>query len=615
MKCLIIETCSHHYRYSKILATIIEEKLNWQVESALCEDLLNKPKSQCFSGIHWLCQSRLNIFFSKSLKIFCQISARHYRQLLLRYQSLALILKYIHKKQINFRRHFLACFVFVRQFSTAYTCKVILIVVKNVSRNKLQFITWHLTHYTVCFFIFANIRSIASDNKMLIAAVQLLEYGMTLLYWVFYNLFIILCLAGFHFCNLLRENLSFVMFVSRLFFLNLLRNFGRFYSRISKDVIGTLNLLFFAPNLLRDYDLIITYELNPNPCLLGLNIASWRLLKPVVLIPDFFPNPSEQAYAFQYNLEHILPAWSSMLFGKLAKDWILFYNGKYLIRLPLHLLLSGILLYRHCKRPWIVNSGFVSKILLPSEKVKEFYIKTHFRSTALDVIGSIVDDKLFLAINDQGVRRKIFKKYDLDPARPLLVCALPPSQYTDRLQNHVQNGYEFLTYSDLVSAWLVALADKASVFNILLCLHPRSDPDELSKYLPHSIHLSQDNIEDVLPLADLYVASISTTISLALACGIPVINYDCYRYCYSDFQSSSAVEHVMNLADFEHALERVSHPMSLTVAHSIAEKESKLWGRVDGRFAARLAAVLKSIALTRADPSHYCHTHSDLGFA
>ena len=46
---------------------------------------------------------------------------------------------------------------------------------------------------------------------------------------------------------------------------------------------------------------------------------------------------------------------------------------------------------------------------------------------------------------------------------------------------------------------------------------------------------------ELVPLCDLYVASVSSTIRWAIACGKPVVNYDVYRYRYTDFISLDGV--------------------------------------------------------------------------
>ena len=43
------------------------------------------------------------------------------------------------------------------------------------------------------------------------------------------------------------------------------------------------------------------------------------------------------------------------------------------------------------------------------------------------------------------------------------------------------------------------------------------------------------NTAELVPLCDVFVASISSTIRWAIACGKPVVNYDVYRYRYTDF--------------------------------------------------------------------------------
>jgi hypothetical protein len=63
---------------------------------------------------------------------------------------------------------------------------------------------------------------------------------------------------------------------------------------------------------------------------------------------------------------------------------------------------------------------------------------------------------------------------------------------------------------------------------------------------------------DMVPTCDFYVASVSSTIRWAIACGKPVINYDVYRYRYSDFLKVPGVFTMQEQHEFRSALNRLA---------------------------------------------------------
>ena len=613
MKCLIIETYPHQHRYSQALAKVIAERLNWQVEAANYYDLFIEPGCRPFALRNQrISRKGWRLAFIQSAKNLYRVAARRCLRILRRQQCLVSLWKSWLRTRFSVCQYIISCYKLVRYFGSVdgEEAKLAMALLARRIRNKI------LTLDSACSAIdqlLLSINCLPDIQSQPAAKVRrMFGYIIALPYWLIHNALIVLLGAALYLSILIFRLLRLVRSAISLLLFLPLRSQSQIWRESLAELVRARKILSAAPSCLGDCDLIITYELNPIPYLVGLNVASRQAKIPVLLIPDFFPNPAEQAFSLQYLSAHTLSGWIEGVVKRVSKSWLFSFNGKTLIRVPLNQLMAGIFLYRHCKMPWIVNSGFVSRILLPSEKEKDYYLKTEFNPTTLEVIGSSIDDQLFSSLNDDAAKRKVLLEYGLDPARPLIVCALPPSQYTNDLQDLVLKKYEFSTYSELLSAWLSALAHQASAFNVLLCLHPRTRIDELRQYSAYGIPVCSQSIEMVLPCADLYVASISTTIRMALACGIPVINYDCYRYDYADFQSATAVEHVNTLPDFKQALTRLSQPSLLKAARSTAEEEANLWGCVDGKFATRLVAILESTALTRTDACHYRHTHSGL---
>jgi len=108
--------------------------------------------------------------------------------------------------------------------------------------------------------------------------------------------------------------------------------------------------------------------------------------------------------------------------------------------------------------------------------------------------------------------------------------------------------------------------------------------------------------EEVVPLADIYIASISATIRWALACGIPVANYDCYRYRYDDYDSAAAVETFYDWDTFTEFLRRlVVDDALLAQMTERAAADRHNWGIIDGRFVDRFKGILERVSGSKVD--------------
>jgi glycosyltransferase involved in cell wall biosynthesis len=102
--------------------------------------------------------------------------------------------------------------------------------------------------------------------------------------------------------------------------------------------------------------------------------------------------------------------------------------------------------------------------------------------------------------------------------------------------------------------------------------------------------------EQLVPLADVYVASISATIRWALALGIPVINYDCYRYRYDDYQDAAGMLLVEDQHAFAAALQRIATDADYRQALGARQAGDRAnWGCIDSQFAVRFLALLKAL--------------------
>jgi hypothetical protein len=117
--------------------------------------------------------------------------------------------------------------------------------------------------------------------------------------------------------------------------------------------------------------------------------------------------------------------------------------------------------------------------------------------------------------------------------------------------------------------------------------------------------------ENLIPLADLYVASISATIRWALALGTPVVNYDCYRLDFEDYDTAAGIRVVRSLQQFKALLTGlVSDPKLLEEMKHDAERDRHRWGAIDGAFCDRFSGILSELLPGWRRPASTSHENS-----
>jgi hypothetical protein len=326
--------------------------------------------------------------------------------------------------------------------------------------------------------------------------------------------------------------------------------------------------------------------------------AGHELDIPSVVIPYTIANAREPAEAYFDDPGFQCTHWSNRLLAMLFPHWRLHYRGKEMVRLPAPYILARELLRTAPPKPWILNSGYADVIALESEALREYYLKEGLPSRQLQVIGSMRQDELAHYVHRAPTERaKVLAQLGLEDKGKLIVCAVPPNQHPE-----TRPGCEFKTYTALIEFWLKTLGSLQDC-NVLLALHPRTGPESIAHLLRPGVTVAQGDIARLIAVSDIFVASVSATICMAIACGKPVVNYDVYKYRYTDYLD---VPGVMNMEDsdtFRHTLEQLtSNPHYFTRMYNLQQKCAARWGVLDANAFPRLIHTLDQLASRSAHP-------------
>jgi len=155
---------------------------------------------------------------------------------------------------------------------------------------------------------------------------------------------------------------------------------------------------------------------------------------------------------------------------------------------------------------------------------------------------------------------------------------------------------EFESYEALSRAWAKTLQDAArdEGATVAVSLHPTLDPARM-QYLEDEFGflIWRGRLIEIIDTADIFIASVSSTLLWANNFGVPSINYDVFRYGYSEFSEAGSIVTVATHYEFESELRRMLTDEAYRLIWSRRSEERRgYWGAFDGLSEGRILASI-----------------------
>ncbi|KAA0577876.1 hypothetical protein FZ983_20020 [Azospirillum sp. B21] len=315
---------------------------------------------------------------------------------------------------------------------------------------------------------------------------------------------------------------------------------------------------------------------------------------PSIVLPYTIATALEPASVLERDPRHRPGPVGCSLLRLCGGQWLYEHGGSMMSRLPIPEALALQWTGGAPDRPWIAHSGDADVIAVENAAMADHYRREGLSGARLVEVGALYDDVLAQGMrNREKGRALLARSFGLPADRPLLLCAPPPD-------GHHRGGHrcEFATFDDLIEYWAERLA-QVKDFGILVCPHPTAIDRHFVPFRERGIAVATGwDTARLVPLCDLYVASVSATIRWAIACGHPVLNYDVYRYGYTDFAGVPGVIRVEGRDAFAGQMRRMtSDPACLAELARLQRQESRRWGRLDGQAQTRLLALLNRMTV------------------
>jgi hypothetical protein len=322
---------------------------------------------------------------------------------------------------------------------------------------------------------------------------------------------------------------------------------------------------------------------------------------PVMVVPSTMSNGLEQAEVYYGDADYHVTGPARGLVATLFPKWVRQHKDKRLFRCPPGRILAMELAGIAPPEPWVFNSGYADAVAMESEAMIDYYAEAGMKHDRLILTGSLSDDAMASRLRHAGtLRRELCESIGFDPAKLLAVMGLPP----DFL--YVTGGRpqcDFQDYRELIRFWIDSLAELPGC-NCAIALHPSMSADEFRWVERGNVRIAPWKTAELVPLCDFYVASISSTIRWAIACGKPVVNYDVYRYRYTDFVDVAGVLATEEQDEFRDLLRRLAGDEAFRRATGDAQRaDAPRWGMLDGRVGDRMMEIVERLSGIAAKPA------------
>ncbi|MFP5491632.1 MAG: hypothetical protein ACLGG0_09030 [Bacteriovoracia bacterium] len=324
--------------------------------------------------------------------------------------------------------------------------------------------------------------------------------------------------------------------------------------------------------------------------------AAKSLKVPSVLFVNWL-GEHEGATMYLANPDHQIRGMLARFVKIWLSKWTYAKEGQTVIRLPAYQVLALELLGLSSKNPWVLHQGRADKIAVEGSNMLDRAKRMGLPSQALVATGAPFHDDIFETLrNKRQNKDKLFEKYSFKVDQPILLVAIPPDFLYPISGVPQCPQCDFQDYVTMVRYWMQVVS-KDSKFNVIVSVHPSTDRTTLDFVSEYGASIADEKITELIPLADAYVACVSATIGIAISCGVPVINYDVYRFHYSDYKSFPGVYLVHEMIEFENAI----HNLSMQDGFYKELKENQLkdmskYALIDGKTNERILKLLSELA-------------------
>lgn len=286
----------------------------------------------------------------------------------------------------------------------------------------------------------------------------------------------------------------------------------------------------------------------------------------------------ENRYGMKRLVNRLVAKWFPLMVREESGHKVLFLPGE----VTLAAMSLGIM--NPC--PWrFVGGGLATRTAVDGRRFYEEALEQGVPSERLVATGRVSTDSLYRTRADAVEhRRRLCRKLNFDAESPILLCSVP------NLGEHDVCSWEEHWRE---TEFLFGVMGSLEGVNVVLSLHPKSNPADYREIAArHGAVIAMDDpIERLMPLCDLFVSTLSSTVLLAIGCRKPVVLLDIYGMGYDLFSSCPGAVTVRRkeevLPALRHLFEDRRHYAELVRQQ---DEGAEGWIQADGKCTERIIA-------------------------
>jgi len=240
-------------------------------------------------------------------------------------------------------------------------------------------------------------------------------------------------------------------------------------------------------------------------------------------------------------------------------------------------------------RPWVLGGSGPEIVCAAGQDHRDYLLRGGVAPPSIAVTGYASLDEMKEV--RPGLRDVLSSSYGLPRDRPLVVCAVP---------QHGEHGMvSWDRHMTMTEDLFASLAGAPAA--VLLSLHPKSRlGDYEAAAARHCLPILQERLAQVLPAADLLVATFSSTVGWAIGLGIPAIVVDGMGAGFTLYRDLPGVLRVESHVELADALKRTLRtPAALDDLRRAAAASAARVVLLDGKAGQRIVGAVEAAAALR----------------
>ena len=287
------------------------------------------------------------------------------------------------------------------------------------------------------------------------------------------------------------------------------------------------------------------------------------------------------------NRRYGMQSLSNRIAGKLFPNWVYEYEGKRLLFYPGTRAIVALILGMMPENPWALGGGAATRMAVESSHLRRMFVQQGVPEEKMVVTGKPSVDQMYEAM--QPARQHFIREeLGIPEAGHVLLCALPAYPQSD--------GRDSTSWSRHLQETEFLLATFAQLKNVsvVLSLHPKSSPLDYQHLAnQYGAVMAKRRIYELIPVCDVFVATVSSTVMLAIGTGKPTVVIS-FHGSYDEFYDNLPGVIVLRSPDqLKSTLSRLfSDPQYYNQLAEAQRQQASEWILLDGKCTERVVEEL-----------------------